>query len=63
LSQGHTEVGMRDTDEFAHSSSEEEENKRYLPIWNDLNKLPWASETSPHAKVALNGVIIQGSNL
>jgi hypothetical protein len=25
--------------------------------WRDLKKLPWASDTTPHAKVALGGKI------
>jgi hypothetical protein len=51
---------MRDTDQFIESSSEEEEDKRYGPLWNHLNALPWAHEGSPHAKIALNGVVIRG---
>lgn len=63
FSQGFTEPGMRDTDYDFQASSEAEEDQRYLPIWNDLNALPWASEFSPHAKVALNGQIIKGAEL
>ncbi len=29
-----------------------------LAVWNDLTRLPWASENSPHAKVAFKGVLI-----
>lgn len=60
---GFTEPGMRDTEHFFPASSELEEDNRYGAIWNDLNLLPWASEYSPHAKVALNGAIIRGIDL
>ena len=60
---GFSEPGVRDTAFTINASSEAEEDARHLPIWNDLNALPWASEFSPHAKVALNGVIIRGANL
>lgn len=60
---GVTEPGMRDTEYAFPSSSEQEEGARYGPIWKDLNALPWASEFSPHAKVALNGEIIRGAEL
>ena len=38
-------------------------DRDYGPIWDDLTELPWASETSRHAKVAQNGEIIHGKNL
>jgi hypothetical protein len=57
---GFTNPGMRDTIHQFPSGSEAEESRRYDAIWHDLNALPWCSETSPHAKVALNGVVISG---
>ena len=30
-----------------------------LAVWNDLKRLPWASERSPHAKIAFRGVLIK----
>jgi hypothetical protein len=59
------EPGARDTNDFAQSSSEGEIYERYFKSgdWDDLSKLPWQSETSPYAKVALNGAIIRGSDL
>jgi Hemopexin len=57
---GFTNPGMRDTAHLFPSHSEEEESLRYDAIWNDLNALPWCSESSPHAKVALNGITISG---
>jgi hypothetical protein len=64
---GNTYPGMRDSNETEHSSSQDEEFRRYHGsdnvIWNDLTNLPWASETSPHAKVAKAGQILRGSQL
>jgi hypothetical protein len=60
---GFTEAGMRDSGFVVPSSSQEAEDARFDPIWNDLSVLPWASEFSPHAKMALNGIIIRGGNL
>jgi hypothetical protein len=59
------EPGVRDTDDFSEAWSEAEIYNRYFKSgdWDDLSKLPWQSETSPHAKVALNGAIIRGSGL
>jgi hypothetical protein len=53
-----TEPGMRDTP-YDNSSEgmpkiRAEREKKYL-------ELPWASESSPHSKVALNGKIISGA--
>ncbi len=43
--------GMRDTDE--QSAWNEAAMDRYFKAdWHNLSKLPWASEKSPHAKVA-----------
>jgi hypothetical protein len=53
-----TEPGMRDTQAVNQSPpglapwGEE-------TMWKNLNMLPWASETSPGAKIALNGQIIR----
>jgi hypothetical protein len=53
-----TEPGMRDTPYDNPSAGkpkvQEEREKEYL-------NLPWASETSPHAKVAMDGKIISGA--
>lgn len=48
--------GMRDTDETS-SWSESQMDKRFKSMWYDMTKLPWASSTSPHAKIAKNGAI------
>jgi len=58
-SEGCTEPGMRDTDNTSPLLSWADQQKAYGSIWKDLQKLPWASETSPHAKVAFNGKIIR----
>ena len=52
------EPGARDTPFFGSSS---DEHSRYFKsgLWDDLSKMPWQSETSPHAKVAKNGAIIR----
>lgn len=54
-----TEPGMRDTDSTSPALTWQQQQELYGPIWNDLAKLPWASETSPHAKVAMDGMIIR----
>jgi hypothetical protein len=56
------EPGVRDTD---YTGSSPNEYDRYYRDgqWDDLKKLPWQSETSPHAKVAQNGVIVRGVDL
>ena len=56
------EPGVRDTD---HTGSSPDEYDRYYKNgrWNDLNQLPWQSDTSPHAKVSQNGNIIRGLDL
>ena len=56
------EPGVRDTD---HTGSGPDEYDRYFKDgkWNDLNRLPWQSENSPHAKVVQNGVILRGADL
>jgi hypothetical protein len=30
-----------------------------LAVWNDLKRLPWVSERSPHVKIAFRGVLIK----
>jgi len=52
------EVGMRDTDSIT-SMLPGQSLKEFDPYWSDFSKLPWASETSPHAKVVLNGVVVR----
>lgn len=47
--------GMRDTDAFGDDFGSNMSQSELDNLWNDLAKMPWASETSPHAKVALNG--------
>lgn len=46
--------GMRDTDAPAELYSNP---RRWDSMWSDFSKLPWASEKSPNAKVARNGLI------
>lgn len=57
-----TETGVRDSD---YTGSSPNEYDRYYKDgqWDDLKRLPWQSETSPHAKVAQNGVIVRGVDL
>jgi hypothetical protein len=50
---GEMEPGVRDTDVPLRVADEQ-----ILKRWEDLNLLPWQSETSPHSKVAQNGGII-----
>ena len=52
-----TEPGMRDTNALYAGEANDNAGK----YWKDLKTWPWASETSPRAKVALNGAIIQGA--
>jgi len=56
---GCTEPGMRDT----HATSPGEADRSAGRYWTDRRAWPWASETSPHAKVALNDRIISGGQL
>jgi hypothetical protein len=58
-----TEPGMRDTSNTSGSLSSAVEDRAYGGIWNDLGRLPWASEVSPHAKVVQNGAVILGAQL
>lgn len=57
-----TEPGMRDTNNTSPSLTWAQQQDTYGPIWKDLKTLPWASETSPNAKVAVNGNIIRKPN-
>ncbi len=50
------EPGVRDTPYFG-SSSDEYGRYHKNGLWDDLSKMPWQTETSPHAKVAKNGAI------
>lgn len=55
--------GMRDS---RHSGSVQLANQdsNNPPIWNDLSVLPWFSESSPRATIALDGNIVRrGDNL
>lgn len=56
-SEGCTEVGIRDTD---RSSTSPQGDYVYHKdgLFEDLTKLPWQSENSPHAKVAQRGEIV-----
>jgi hypothetical protein len=56
------EPGARDTPYYGNASGDEQYNRYFKDgQWDDLKALPWQSETSPHAKIAQNGVIIQGN--
>jgi hypothetical protein len=62
-----TEPGMRETDSRG-STMDPTQEKDYLSRWNQLDKLPWASEFSRSAKVALKqpgaaGQIIKNADL
>ncbi|WP_437850750.1 hypothetical protein [Sorangium sp. So ce363] len=47
--------GMRDT----NIENEVLVNPHALDrLWSDLVKMPWASEYSPHAKIARNGALV-----
>lgn len=52
-----TEAGMRDTSAL-YAGAANDVAGRY---WKDLKEWPWASETSPHAKVAFNGAVVSGA--
>ncbi|MBI4527156.1 MAG: hypothetical protein HY695_25450 [Deltaproteobacteria bacterium] len=54
-----TEPGMRDTTAVFPGEADQTAGQN----WGNLTTWPWASETSPRAKVALNQRIIQGANL
>jgi hypothetical protein len=57
------EPGMRDTANPWPAPTPELEEQRYKDLWDKLSDLPWASETSPHAKVAVDGRIVRGGTL
>jgi len=46
--------GMRDTDASAYLFANP---RRFDHLWSDFKAMPWASETSSHAKVVLNGSV------
>jgi len=52
-----TEPGMRDTDFESAAEGGANEDQRYQG--GQLFQYPWASETSPHAKVAKDGLIVK----
>jgi hypothetical protein len=54
-----SEPGMRDTNETSPLLSTKVEAE-VQKQWKDLRQLPWSSETSPHAKLALNGKVRKG---
>ncbi|HJQ68513.1 MAG TPA: DUF4347 domain-containing protein [Blastocatellia bacterium] len=58
-----SEAGYRDTDFETEcpldARTTECEFARYGNDWDNLNKLPWGSELSPHSKIAKDGVIIK----
>jgi hypothetical protein len=58
---GGNEPGMRDTQEIWAAPEQSIEEKRYSGVWGDLAALPWASRTSPHTKIARDGVITGGA--
>jgi hypothetical protein len=55
------EVGYRDTNspDECYGDRESCERQRYQPDWNNLDKLPWGSEHSTHAKVVQDGKILK----
>lgn len=60
---GCTEPGMRDTDvEYAGfgPGANDPTTRRLGEMWPNLQAMPWASERSPHAKIALRGLIVRG---
>jgi hypothetical protein len=66
------EPGVRDTPypldptpDNIRSGAPKSEYEKYFKDgdWDDLNRLPWQSESSPHAKVSQDGLIVHGANL
>jgi len=56
------EPGMRDTPFPDPAPNQETEDARYPPLWNDLDKMPWAARYTPHAKVVKDGTVIKSGN-
>jgi hypothetical protein len=52
------EPGMRDTLDGYESGYGSQASADRFELWENLNKMPWASETSPGALIAENGQII-----
>ncbi|HYP75020.1 MAG TPA: hypothetical protein VER12_03660 [Polyangiaceae bacterium] len=52
--------GMRDT-RFTNHKVQGGPTRDFetLAVWNDLKRLPWAGERSPHVKIAFRGVLIK----
>jgi hypothetical protein len=48
--------GMRDTDAPAGLYANP---RRFDSMWSDFTRMPWAAETSLHAKVVLNGAVLR----
>lgn len=55
------EPGMRDTLSGHSAGGGPQQQQAWGSRWSNLSALPWASEHSPSAKVALNGVLIRGA--
>ena len=53
-----SEPGMRTTGGLWGSATKGLNDPKYFKDWNDLNALPWASETGKFVKRALNGKIL-----
>lgn len=57
------EPGMRDTLDINQSAPASQASLDRIDLWNDLNMMPWASDTSPGAKIAENGQIIRQATI
>ncbi len=57
-----TEPGMRDTRSPHSAGPGSAQERAWGSRWRNLRELPWASEHSPSAKVALNGELIRGAH-
>lgn len=53
---------MRDTPFLEPAPTNELEDKRYAPLWNDLDKMPWAAYSTPHAKIVKDGTVTKSGN-
>jgi len=66
-----TEPGSRDTPFDNPGEGKDHDHRRYFTpnpstqksLWEDLEAMPWASETSKHAKIAVNGKIISDAKI
>jgi hypothetical protein len=57
--EGCSEPGMRDTIDINKSAYGSQASEDRFDGWDNLNMMPWASDTSPGAKIAQNGQIIR----